>query len=77
MRYFFDFNLGNNITEDNIGGEHATPALAREEALICLATLMKDKVTEASRHPFGVGVRDAAGLSVFKASMTLSEGWTV
>lgn len=75
MLYFFDFTYGGDLIEDEIGGEHDTFALAREEALVCLATLMAENVIKASFRSFGVRVRDPTGLSVFKASMTLSEHW--
>lgn len=69
-RYFFDMYDGEVPTLDDTGFQIGNLAMAQDEAVRCLAEVVKDALPDGIRRTFAVVVREEAGRPVLKASLS-------
>ncbi len=70
--YYFDTDDGNHFRRDVIGQDLVGPETARQSALEALSEMARDTLPEdGDKRLMTVRVRDAAGRSILKASLSL------
>ena len=75
MRYFFDFDDGGRLIEDEIGVELPDLGAVRRAALDTLPAVACDAHLDGEHHEFAVNVRTQNGDPVLKAKLALSAEW--
>ena len=69
-RYFFDTSDNGRVFRDEEGTELASLEVARQEALVTLSQIVKDKMPDGDRREFVIDVRDGDG-PLLTASLSL------
>ena len=75
--FFIDTDDGDLLVHDAEGLDHADVRAARDMALATLPDMAKYKVRAGGRQAFGARVRDESGATVYSASLTLEEEWSI
>ena len=75
--FFFDTDNGDTSYRDDEGLDLPDEEAARKAALHALPDMARDKLPDADRRTFGVTVRDANGLVVYDATLSLKGEWRV
>jgi len=73
--YFFDTNDGEDRRIDEDGTDFPTKDDARRAAISLLPSLACEELPDSNESLFVVSVRDAAGRSLFEASLTIKARW--
>ncbi|HEX2017547.1 MAG TPA: hypothetical protein VGO17_01285 [Aurantimonas sp.] len=74
-RYYFEIDDNGVMTPDEEGIECETLASVRDAAIDALPRMASDVLPDGDHHIITILVRDQAGRSIFKASLTLEAGW--
>ncbi|MGO4171535.1 DUF6894 family protein [Bosea sp. TAF32] len=73
--FYIDTSDGDKVIVDDEGMELADESAARFAALAALPDMAKDKVPNGDERRFVVRVRNAAGVPVYAATLSLKGGW--
>ena len=74
-RYFFDTDDGDQSFRDDEGLDLPHVEAAREAALDALPDMARDKMPDGDRRTFVATVRDAYGVVVYSATLSLKGEW--
>ena len=74
-RFFFDTQDGDDFISDDDGIEFENVQEARDQAVICLPDMAKDRMPDGEVRDFVVTVRNERGRPVYEARLGLRGTW--
>ena len=74
-RFFIDTHDDDMFVEDDQGLDLPNAEAAQKIALAALPDMARDRVQDGKHRTFCASVRDEAGTSLYKATLTLSGEW--